>query len=566
MEKEKDPILYIDDEPRNLSGFKFVFKKNYHVFTAESAKEGLKILKNNAIKVIITDQRMPGTSGVELLEKTVVEYPDVIRIILTAYANVEDIIRSINTGKIYQYIRKPWDKEELKMVLDNAVKAYNLKVENRKLIKDLQEINANLEKKVGEKTKEVQIKNEELEKHKQHLEELVEERTLDLEVARLKAEESDRLKSAFLANMSHEIRTPMNAIIGFAMLLDKEDFSHEEKNEFVQNIVQNSESLLRLIEDILDMSKIEAGQIKLVNEVCYLNSFLNNLYLRLNQKKSLIDKLDVELILDIPQNNDMVILVDETRLNQVMTNLLENAFKFTDSGHIKFGYRIQENMGNAIVHFYVEDTGIGIPEAELENIFKRFRKGTRGPKEKIYRGTGLGLYISKSIVQLLGGNIWTESTVKKGTTFYFTIPYKEVITDKNILKGEKKEKQSINNFENKTILIAEDEDSNYNFISTVLKNTKATLIRAIDGQETLEMFKKNNQINLVLLDIQMPVMDGYKAARELKAMNRKIPIIAQTAFAMSDQREAILGAGCDDYISKPYKPKELIEIIRRYIN
>ncbi len=291
MDSELNPILYIDDEIENLRGFQFLFKKFYKIFLATSAEEGLEILKSNYIKLIIADQRMPKMTGVDFFEKAAILYPDVFRIILTGYSDIEAIIKAINKGKIFKYVTKPWDKDDLKMIIDNALWSYNIVQENKSLIDSLQvanlnleiannkleDANQNLEQKVEERTKEIfkqqkeiekqrdlaklqrdQIaeQNKELEKHRNKLELLVQERTIDLIKAKEKAEQSDKLKSAFLANFSHEIRTPMNAIMGFSQLLTYDDRTEFEKREFIELILINSQYLLNLINEIIDISLI----------------------------------------------------------------------------------------------------------------------------------------------------------------------------------------------------------------------------------------------------------------------------------------------------------------------
>ena len=282
MNIELEPVLYIDDEVENLRGFQFLYRNNYQIFTAQSAEEGFEILKNNKIKLILADQRMPKMTGVEFFEKASELYPDIIRIIITGYSDIEAIIKAINKGKIFKYISKPWDKDELKLIIDNAIWSYNIAAENRNLIESLREANLTLEQKVNERTEEISrqkkeieeqrdlakqqrdqiaLQNQELERHRTQLEKIVQERTADLIAAKEKAEQSDKLKSAFLANFSHEIRTPMNAIMGFSHLLNTPDRTEEERKEFIDLILANSRHLLNLINEVIDISKIEAGEL-----------------------------------------------------------------------------------------------------------------------------------------------------------------------------------------------------------------------------------------------------------------------------------------------------------------
>jgi signal transduction histidine kinase len=565
METTKNHILYIDDEKQNLSGFKYVFNKQYVIHLAISADEGWEILHQHPIKVIITDQRMPKTTGIQFLEKAAQKFPLIYRIILTGYTDVQDIIAAINQGKIFQFIRKPWDKDEVKVIIDNAIKLFDLTQHNTDLLqalqnknKELEDINHTLEIKVAERTKA-------LEDHKKNLELTIQKRTAQLEAAKEKAEESDRLKSAFLANVSHEIRTPMNAIVGFSELLVTEELSNNEKVEFKDQIILNSNSLLRLIDDIIDISRIEADQISIVYENHNLNQILTELQTIYNEQKVSIGKEDIELIIDIPKDQTLTILTDKIRLHQILSNLIGNAFKFTDKGYIKFGYEMVLEKNSPELRFYVEDTGMGIPEEAQNYIFERFRKVDVNI-QKIFRGTGLGLFICKNLVKKFGGKIWIESEPDKGSKFFFQIPYNsgndfiaETYTNASSLK------KSSFDFANKLILVAEDEDSSYNFIENIMKETNAILIRAKNGQEAIDLVNKHGKVDLILMDIQMPIMNGYEAISILKIENKDIPIIVQTAYALVSQKQDVLKSGCNEFLAKPFQKNDLLNAINKYM-
>ncbi|MFC2104265.1 tetratricopeptide repeat protein [Bacteroidota bacterium] len=268
---------------------------------------------------------------------------------------------------------------------------------------------------------EIRTQNEELEVHRSHLEKLVEERTKDLKIAKEKAEESDRLKSSFLANMSHEIRTPMNAIIGFADLLNDPDLEDETKKELTSHITHNSDTLLKLIDDIIDIAKIESGQLSIEIKQCPLNDIFNQIIQIFNEKKTALKKDHIDFIVHKPEK-ELVINTDPLRLYQILVNLTNNAFKFTESGKIEIGTEILENKKTESIRFFVKDTGIGLSGEQKKIIFKRFSK-IEDDKKKLYRGAGLGLTISKNLVELLGGDLWVNSEKDKGSTFYFTIPF-----------------------------------------------------------------------------------------------------------------------------------------------
>ncbi|MEA3444632.1 MAG: PAS domain S-box protein, partial [Bacteroidota bacterium] len=375
-----------------------------------------------------------------------------------------------------------------------------------------------------------------------------------------KATESDRLKTSFLANMSHEIRTPMNAIIGFSGLLSDPELTQEERVQFVSHINNNGNSLLTLINEILDIAKLEAGKIKINKSRCFINQVLTELHDFFEKEKKLKSKQDISFILNIPIKDDYFsIFTDPVRFRQIMTNLVGNSLKYTEGGKIEFGYSISvENT----IRFYVKDTGIGIPESMKDYIFDRFRQvnesHTRG-----YGGTGLGLTISKNLVNLLGGEIWLDSKTGEGSTFYFTLPFDAKSLE---LKSKKIPLQGKGKYfwPEKMILVVEDVRTNFEFIEALLKRTNVDVIWAKDGIEAVDMFSENKEIDLVLMDIQMPRMNGYEATREIKKIRNETPIIAQTAYAMAEDRQKIFQSGCDDYISKPIKSDLLYSLIAKY--
>ncbi|HKL09578.1 MAG TPA: transporter substrate-binding domain-containing protein [Bacteroidales bacterium] len=385
---------------------------------------------------------------------------------------------------------------------------------------------------------------------------------IELKEAKEKAEESDRLKSAFLANMSHEIRTPMNAIVGFSDLLVDTDTSSDDREELVKHINNNCNTLLYLIDDIIDLAKIEASEFSVVKKDMNVNKLMKELDITYSEFRRKINKDHLEIKWDKTHyKNNFILSTDLFRLKQIMTNLLDNAFKYTDQGFVRFGYEILKE--EKLVKFYVTDTGIGIPQDKQNQIFERFNK-LESSKSKIYRGTGLGLTITKNIVKKLGGNIRLNSEVNKGSTFYFTLPL-----DINNQPVEKKTKEIIQNqqyhWEGKTILIVEDEISNYKYLEMLLKNKGLNILHTTDGKETIEICKKRKAIDLILIDIKMPVLNGIEATKIIRTFNTDIPIIAQTAFAMPEDKELILKSGCNDYLAKPIKTNELMKLLHQYL-
>lgn len=387
----------------------------------------------------------------------------------------------------------------------------------------------------------------------------------NLIAAKEKAEESDKLKSAFLSNMSHEIRTPMNAILGFSTLLSDAGVSEEERVEFIRIIKERGTDLMRIIDDIIDVAKIESGQIKVEIKDCQINTLLANLSVTLNEVKRKTNKTRV-ILNCLPGNmdKDFSILTDGNRLRQVLTNLIENALKFTDEGFVEFGYTLKNIGMDSFIEFFVRDTGIGIPEEMHSIIFERFRQVDDTNTRK-YGGTGLGLTISKNLVRLLGGEIRLESEHGTGTVFYVLFPLQ--VTPVKITEMVKAipATPTAQIWGSKNILVVEDEDSNYFLLDRILRRTGVKLTWAKNGMDAIELCD-NQHFDLVLMDIRMPGMDGYEATQAIKKNHKNLPIIAQTAYALKGERENSIAAGCDNYISKPIDSRELLAILGKYLN
>lgn len=375
--------------------------------------------------------------------------------------------------------------------------------------------------------------------------------------AKEKAEESDRLKSSFLANMSHDIRIPMTSIIGFSDLLVDEDLSITEREEFVELISKSGQDLLTLVDNIVDMAKIETGQLKLQSDKCALPNLFKDLHGLHSDNSKIIYQDDLDLIVDLPSKyKELYIDTDVFRIKQVFNNLIENAIKFTDRGEVKFGI---SNVWDETIEFYVHDTGIGIAEETQHIIFKRFGKIDR-TYTKEYNGTGLGLAICKSIVGLMGGDIRVVSYPTKGSTFYFTHPmpknlFKEATNDSN-----NKESKIGYDWKSKTVLIVEDVEQNYKFLEYMLEQTGIVVVWAQNGKEAVDYFANGSKADIVLMDIRLPIMDGIEATKQIKKLTA-VPIIAQTAYTLGDEKDKAIQAGCVDYISKPVNGEQLLEMM-----
>lgn len=382
------------------------------------------------------------------------------------------------------------------------------------------------------------------------------ETEMQLLTAKEKAEESDRLKSAFLANMSHEIRTPMNGILGFTSLLKEEDLTRDEQTEYVGIIEKSGARLLNIINDIIDISKIEAGQIKVFITKTNINeqlSYISDFFKLEAETKGIKLFANYQL-----SNEQAIILTDKEKLYAALINLTKNALKFTTVGSIEIGYTLRDDL----LEFYIKDTGAGIPEEKLELIFERFRQVSESLNRN-YEGAGLGLSITKAYIEMLGGRIWAESEVGKGSTFYFTIPYR---LENNKIEEDYEEMKTPNSSQKIKVLIAEDNDESEKFLSVAMRKYCSEIIVARNGNEAVALFKANPDIDLIMMDVQMPEINGYEATKQIKAINKKVVIIAQTAHGFDSDRNEAMKIGCDDYISKPIDLTILKSLMEKHFN
>ncbi len=379
---------------------------------------------------------------------------------------------------------------------------------------------------------------------------------IELWRAKEKAEESDRLKSAFLANMSHEIRTPMNGILGFAYLLKEPGLSGESQQEYIQIIEKSGVRMLNIINDIIDISKIEAGQMEVTLSETNVNDQTNYIY---RFFKPEVEQKGLQFILKngLP-SQDAILKTDREKIYAILTNLVKNAIKFTQHGSIEFGYNQQLDE----LEFFVRDSGPGIPNEQIELIFERFRQGSES-LSKQYEGSGLGLSISKAYIELLGGKIRVESEVGKGSTFYFTLPYNGVPST-NYIQNDIYMMDSENKLKTLNILLVEDDEASSLLLSLTVKPIAKKLLFASNGVEAVEKCRKNPTIDLILMDMKMHEMDGFEATRQIRVFNKDVVIIAQTAYTLTGDKEKAIEAGCNDYLSKPIKRDQLLALIYKY--
>jgi CheY-like chemotaxis protein/nitrogen-specific signal transduction histidine kinase len=370
-----------------------------------------------------------------------------------------------------------------------------------------------------------------------------------LEISKRKAEESDKLKSSFLANLSHEIRTPMNAIVGFSDLLDSPNLKDEDKRTYLNIIKKSGKNLVSIIEDLIEMSKIDAKQIVPNYKALDIQKCIEDL--TIPKEKEI--QFYIEECSDKMEGN---IMTDEVKLNQILVNLITNAIKFTNKGYVAFGYTINKDKG--VLEFKVTDSGLGIDENNLKVIFERFRR-LEDDFSAESSGLGLGLSITKAYVEMLGGTILVDSKVGIGSVFSFTIP---LVYDHSIKKIKPFYSLSSKRaFSKETILVAEDDSINFLLIKKILEQKNYTVLRASNGQEAVDMCKKSSAIDLVFMDMKMPILNGFQAFEKIKEILPNLPVIAQTAYSSSEDKEKMMQAGFTAYIMKPINKEKLFDLL-----
>ncbi|MDA3882078.1 MAG: ATP-binding protein [Bacteroidales bacterium] len=377
----------------------------------------------------------------------------------------------------------------------------------------------------------------------------------DLIKAKDKAEESDHLKSAFLANMSHEIRTPMNGILGFAELLRTPNLTGEEQQKYIQIIEKSGARMLNIINDIVSISKIESGLAEVNLTESNINDQIKYIYTFFKPE---IDNKGIQFLYKTPLPfSKAIIKTDREKIFAILTNLVKNAIKYSEKGSIELGYHKKDKY----LEFYVKDSGIGIDSTRQKAIFERFVQADVSDKHA-FQGAGLGLSISKAYVEMLGGKLWVESQTGIGSTFYFTIPYtielQEPVVNKNDTVNIKLKVRNL-----KILVVDEDETSDL-LLSIMLTKISRKILHARSGLEAIELCRNNPDTDLILMDIKMPVMDGYEATRQIRQFNKDVIIIAQTAYGLAGDREKVIEAGCNEYLAKPIRKNEFMSLIQRY--
>jgi CheY-like chemotaxis protein/nitrogen-specific signal transduction histidine kinase len=378
---------------------------------------------------------------------------------------------------------------------------------------------------------------------------------------------SDKLKSTFLANMSHAIRTPMNAIIGFSELIGMESVNASTKLEYSRIINEKGQQLLSLIDDLIEISRIETGKLELSYTPIKLDEFMDEIFSSTLQKKLKAGKDQVELIVEKNSLEEFgQIQSDPGRIQQIFNNILAFSIRNTSKGNIRFGYSIKDPK---TIEFFIIDTGIGLNKEDQKNVFDYFWQFEDITHQNIAE-TGLALTIAKNLVELLGGKITFTSELDKGNEFIFTLPVEktgklsETLHSETAIHHEAERLEP--NWKDKVILVVEDDAVNYQFIEALLEKTQAQLLHAENGSQALELCKTINKIDLILMDIKLPERNGYQITREIKSFRNEIPIIAQTAFQVNEVRKKCLEAGCEDVISKPVEIELILRIINKYLS
>ena len=383
----------------------------------------------------------------------------------------------------------------------------------------------------------------------------------ELILAKEKAEESDKLKSAFLANMSHEIRTPMNGILGFTDMLKEENVSSDELGNYVEIIEKSGKRMLNTIDDLMDISRIESKLVEVSQAEVNVNEIIDTLYTFFRPEAE-SRGLELKTVKPLPDEN-AVIETDRDKFYAVLMNLIKNALKYTDYGSIEFGYETKKDA----LQFFVKDTGIGIEKDKLEAIFERFVQADNS-LAKPYEGVGLGLSIAKAYTDLIGGKIWVESEKDKGSVFFMEVPFGgEIIIAESKMPDQKKErpvKEKKTTLENLNVLVAEDDEVGRLYLQQLLEGKCKKIFYANNGKEAVKIYADNAGIDLILMDIKMPIMDGYSATIKIRSMDHDAIIIAQTAYALSGDREKAIAAGCDEYLTKPLSKENLLSAIQKY--
>ncbi|MBP0028265.1 response regulator [Roseofilum sp. Guam] len=554
-------ILIVDDNPTNLKVLSDTLKDlGWEILVAVDGESAIEQVEYAKPDLILLDVMMPGIDGFETCRrlKSSPSTQDIPIIFTTALGEIEDKMQGFALGAV-DYITKPFRQEE---VLARIKVHLKLRLLNQSLVKKNQQLYHEIEER---RLAEVALK-----KITEELESRVHSRTLELQIAKEEAEQANCAKSEFLARMSHELRTPLNAILGFAQILKKENITSEDRNQYLEVILHSGQQLLKLINDILELSRIEAGKSEIYEVNIDLYKFLKSIDKMLSLKAR---SKHLNLIFAPLDNVDQFLKTDEGKLRQILINLIDNSIKFTEQGWIKVEvdqYCPDEDpeseQENRCLMFKIQDTGIGISPDDLENLFDVFFQVNQSIK--LNQGTGLGLPITREFIKLMGGDIWVSSALGEGTVFEFYIPVK--VADPESQSSLQKNRKIIGIAKGQPmykILVVEDHWPNRILLVNLLKRVGFEVQEAVNGLEAIEIWKTRHS-DLIWMDMRMPVMDGYEATEKIKSFpgGKSTVIIALSAHAFVQDKEKMLASGCDDYLSKPFDEVELLEKMARYLD
>lgn len=528
---KKANILIVDDQEANVDVLEgFLEMQGYqNIRTTSDPRQVIALFGSFEPDIILLDLSMPFLNGFEVMdllkqENQVNSFLPIL--VLTADITSETKIRALSSGAS-DFLTKPFDLLEVGLRINNLLYS-------RYLQQQLQNQNAILDQKVNERTFELVQKN------------------IELNIAKEKAEASDRLKTSFINNISHEIRTPLNGILGFSQILLDPDLDEEEKNRYMHILNESSDRLINTVTNFLEIAMISSGNLEADKKEFIPETVISDVA---RNFRSQCEAKDLKLQISIPRAGvDSRIYSDRNLLYKILKHLMDNAIKFTFSGTITLGY---DQKGNEFI-FYVKDTGKGISEEGKTLIFKRFMQEDNS-YTRCYEGCGLGLSITRSLVELLGGKIWVESEIERGSAFFFSIPDQPEDVKQKDLFVHANATRAI-----KTILVAEDDDTDFLFINVLLRVENTRILHAKNGLEAVDLCKKNGDICAVLMDLRMPVMDGLEATRQIKALRNDLPVMAVTVYSGQLDKQLALEAGCDAFITKPLIKGVLYERLAKY--
>lgn len=550
----KSKILYIDDEEASLTGFKSIFRDNYDIFTARSAEEGYNIMHKMPIDLVISDQRMPGISGVDFLQKIRVEYPDTVRMLITGYSDIDAVIKSINGSMITYYFTKPYEEKDMRLIMDNSL-------EKKKLIKQNQELYDRLQLLVQDLEQKQIVLKEEIVRRQEVEQELV--------LALDKAEESSRLKSSLLSNLNHEFRTPMNSILGFSELM-KVTESLEAVRTMAVMINTSGKRLLKTLNSMVDLAIFEADDKPPDMEWIDLSEMAGQVA---NDFKDLAKRKNLTIALSAPSG--VMTRFNRSFVNIIITNLIDNAIKFTHKGSVQIQVSKETEGGSESAIFRVSDTGIGIAPEFHTRVFEDFRQVSEG-QGRYYEGLGIGLSLCKRILTRLKGEISLQSVPDQGSTFTVRFPEMTGVDIRPVAGEPKSEpvltKSTVAVVEDqpkplRTVLIVEDNEYNVELLEMYLADS-FRIEKAYNG-ETAVRIAHEKFYDIILMDINLGTgIDGVETLKQIRKLesNATIPIIAVTGYTSMDDKKRLFAEGFNAFLPKPFTRDILFTLINKVLD